>query len=95
MADTLNKYEKETILRTSEGDDTYDIYTYNTSLKRRLAEFAEKYPNLIKLDLVDGDAVSYTVDKSRISIRLNPPMSEERKAEMRERAKTFGFKSKA
>ena len=38
----LSKYEKETIILTSEGDDTVQIYTFNTALKRRLAEYAEK-----------------------------------------------------
>lgn len=37
----LSKYEKETIILTSEGDDTVKIYTFNTSLKRRLAEYAK------------------------------------------------------
>ena len=40
----LSKYEKETIILTSEGDDTVQIYTFNASLKRRLVEYAEKYP---------------------------------------------------
>ena len=35
----LSKYEKETIVLTSEGDDTVQIYTFNASLKRRLAEY--------------------------------------------------------
>ena len=30
----LSKYEKETIILTSEGDDTVRIYTFNASLKR-------------------------------------------------------------
>ena len=34
----LSKYEKETIILTSEGDDTVRIYTFNASLKLRLAE---------------------------------------------------------
>ena len=36
----LTKYEKETIILTSEGDDTYNVYTFNAGLKRRLADFA-------------------------------------------------------
>ena len=38
----LTKYEKETIILTSEGDDTYSVYTFNSALKRRLADFAKK-----------------------------------------------------
>lgn len=36
----LTKYEKETIILTSEGDDTYNVYTFNAGLKRRLGDFA-------------------------------------------------------
>ncbi len=28
----LTKYEKETIILTSEGDDTYSVYTFNAGL---------------------------------------------------------------
>ena len=44
----LTKYEKETIILTSEGDDTYSVYTFNTALKKRLSDFARKYPEDIK-----------------------------------------------
>ena len=40
----LSKYEKETIILTSEGDETINIYTFNAVLKRRLEEYAKKYP---------------------------------------------------
>lgn len=42
----LTKYEKETIILTSEGDNTYNVYTFNPALKRRLADFARKYPDI-------------------------------------------------
>lgn len=32
----LTKYEKETILLSSEGDDTYSIYSFNPGLKRKV-----------------------------------------------------------
>ncbi len=46
----LSKYEKETIILTSQGDSTIRIYTFIASLKRRLAEYAEKYPQLARMD---------------------------------------------
>ena len=45
----LNKYERETILLTSEGDDTWDICTFNTNLKNRLRKFAAQHPDLCQL----------------------------------------------
>ena len=75
----LSKYEKETIINWNEGETIASIYTFNASLKRRLEDFSRKYPLL------------YVMDKSRLSIRLVPPYSEERLAAAREYAKEHGF----
>ena len=85
----LTKYEKETIILTSEGDDTYSVYTFNSALKRRMAEFAKKYPDLCRLESEDKKVgyQSYVIDKARLSIRITAPYSEERKSAARERAK--------
>lgn len=39
----LTKYEKETIILTSEGDTTTSVYTYNADLKRRLEKFSKQH----------------------------------------------------
>lgn len=90
----LSKYEKETIVNFNEGENEASIYTFNASLKRRLAEFSRKYPELCRLErsTVEG-SVTYVMDKSRLSINLIPPYSEERKAAARERVKQHGFQS--
>ena len=88
----LTKYEKETILLTSEGDSTMSIYTFNAGLKRRLADFAQKYPTLAHLDEATPEgSVTYTVDKARVSVRLIPPYSEARIRKASENAKRNGF----
>lgn len=88
----LSKYEKETIILTSEGDDPIKIYTFNVSLKRRLAEYAEKYPQLARLDRWTAEGgVTYVLEKSRVSIRLLPPYSDERRVKAGECGRTFGF----
>jgi len=85
----LNKYERERILLTSEGDDTWDIYTFNTDLKNRLRKFAAQHPDLCKLKEENKGlgSVSYTIQKSRISIRLIAPYSEARRKAASEYAK--------
>lgn len=85
----LTKYEKETIILTSEGDDTYSVYTFNAGLKRRLADFAKKYPAVCRLESEDKKigCQSYVVDKARLSIRLTAPYSEARREAARERAR--------
>lgn len=94
----LTKYEKETIILTSEGDDTYSVYTFNSALKRRLADFSKKYPDLCRLESEDKKVgyQSYLIDKARLSIRITAPYSEERRkaAQLRGQAKGFSSKSK-
>ncbi len=92
----LSKYEKETILLTSEGDDFYDVQVYDSKLRRRLTEFAAKYPDLCKITRQDSDGCLFcTVDKSRVSVRLIPPYSDERKNTARENAKKLSDRKQA
>lgn len=88
----IPKEERETILLFNEADDIATIYTFNTGLKKRLAVFAEKYPDLCKLTVDDADYgnVTYEIQKSRVSLRLVAPYSEERKKAASEYAKNFG-----
>ena len=46
----LSKYEKETIINWNEAENLASIYTFNASLKRRLADFSRKYPLLCRLE---------------------------------------------
>ena len=88
----LSKYEKETVINWNEAENTASIYTFNADLKRRLAEFSRKYPRLCRLERSTTEgSVTYMIDKSRLSIRLVPPYSEERRAAVREYAKQHGF----
>ena len=90
----LSKYEKETIVNFNEAEKEASIYTHNADLKRRLAEFAGKYPALCRLESENGlGGVTYVLDKSRLSIRLVPPYSEERLAAARAYAKQHGFQT--
>lgn len=76
----LSKYEKETIVNFNEGETEAVIYTHNADLKRRLAEFSVKYPALCWLKCQNEvGGMTYVMDKTRISIRLVPPYSEERR----------------
>mgnify|MGYP007123076211 CR=1 FL=1 len=88
----LSKYEKETIVNFNEGEEETGIYTFNADLKHRLEEFSRKYPALCRLECsTEEGSVTYVLDKSRLSIRLVPPYSEERRAAAREYAKKHGF----
>lgn len=88
----LTKYEKETIINFNEGENEASIYTFNASLKRRLAEFSHKYPALCRLERSTTEgSVTYVMDKTRLSIRFLTPYSEGRKATASAYAKEHGF----
>lgn len=80
----ITKYEKETIILFNKAENTANIYTYNTALKNRLLKFSRENPNCAKLiTTYPCGAVSYKVDKKRLSIRFTSPYSEERRAKAR------------
>ena len=90
------KEERETILLFNEADDAATIYTFNSSLKRRLAAFAENYPDLCKLTVDDAvyGSMTYEIKKSRVSIRLVAPYSEERRKAASDYARRQGVNRK-
>ncbi len=75
------KNEKTTEIYFAETPAPVVIRAHNTSLKKRLLAFAEKFPNLCRL--TDDDELGYLsfeIDKDRFSIRITAPYTEERKA---------------
>ena len=91
----LIKAERETILLTNEASNTWEIYTYNTDLMKRLKQFATVHPDLCKLQSENKELgyVTYVIQKSRVSIRLLAPYDESRKNKASEYAKKHGFGS--
>lgn len=88
----LTKYEKETIVLYNQTGDPTSIYTFDASLKRRLEKFAKQYPECCHLESASGlGAVTYAIDEARLSIRLVPPYSEERRQAASEYAKQNGY----
>ena len=80
----LTKYEKETIILFNEAEPTANIYTYNKALQNRLAKFSRQNPKCARLVTAHPcGAVTYEVDKKRLSIRFTSPYSEERRAKVR------------
>ena len=64
-------------------------------LKKRLAAFSKKYPDLCQMEKPEHlGGVSYLIDKSRLSIRLQPPYSEERRQKASQYARRNGFSGK-
>ncbi len=90
---SLTKYERETIILWNQTNDPVSIQTYDAGLKNRLSSFAKKHPDLCVLERQDEfGGVFYQLEKSRLSIRLIAPYSEERRKKASEQAKKTGFK---
>ena len=95
MKTGLTKKQKVTELYFNAKDPFAEVYTHDTKLKRRLMEYAEKYPQLCQLTEDDEQGgLRFEIAKERISIRLTAPYSEERKSNARRWAKENGLRGK-
>ena len=91
MRTGLTKKQKVTEVFYNAKDPTAEVYTHDTKLKKRLLEYAAKFPELCKQTDDDGQGgLRFEIDKSRISIRLTAPYSEERRKIASEVAKRNG-----
>ena len=65
-----------------------EVCTYNTALKKRLTEFAGKYPSECRLIDDDGNGcLSFEVSKGRFGFKLTAPYDESRRKAASELAK--------
>ena len=88
MRTGLTKREKTTAIYFDEHGGMIEVQTHNTDLKKRLIEFAAKYPQCCRQ--IDDDkqgGLTFEIEKGRLSFRLTAPYSEERKRAASEFAK--------
>ena len=92
MKTGLTKKQKVTEVYYNEKDPIAEVHTHDTNLKKRMRKFAEKYPELCQLTEDDGQGgLRFEIDKSRISIRLTAPYTEDRRKAASELAKRRGI----
>ena len=95
MKTGLTEKQKTTEVYFNAKDPLAEVYTDDTKLKRRLTEYAAKYPQLCQLTEDDEQGgLRFEISKERISIRLTAPYSEERKSNARRWAKENGLRGK-
>ena len=93
MKTGLTKKQKVTELYFNAKDPVAEVYTHDTKLKRRLLEYAAKFPELCQLTEDDEQGgLRFDIAKERISIRLTAPYSDERKSNARKWAKVNGLR---
>lgn len=79
MRTGLSKKQKTARVFFDEASPIIEVSTYNTPLKKRLSEYATKYP--AECRLVDDDengCLTFEIKKGRVSFKLNAPYSAER-----------------
>ena len=92
MKTGLTKKQKVTEVFYNAKDPTAEIHTHDAKLKKRLLEYAAKFPELCQQTDDDGNGgLWFEIDKSRISIRLTAPYSEDRRKAASEFAKHNGI----
>lgn len=85
----LAKIERETIILFNEEENFAEVYTFNTSLKRKLRKSEKEYPQECLFEWEnEWGAQKYRIPKSMVSIRLS--CSETRKKKVREKALAAG-----
>ena len=85
MRTGLKKWQKTTEIYFSEAKDPITISTFNTSLKKRLTEFAKEYPELCKLASDDEfGCLTFEINKDNFTFRVMKPTSDEKRNKARE-----------
>ena len=92
MKTGLTKKQKVTEVYYNAKDPLAEVYTHDMNLKKRMRKFAAKVPELGQQTDDDGQGgLRFEIDKSRISIRLTAPYSEDRRKAASELAKKRGI----
>lgn len=92
MKTGLTKKQKITEVYYNAKDPIAEVFTHDTKLKKRLLEYAAKFPELCQqTDDDERGGLRFEIDKSRISIRLTAPYSEDRRKAASEQAKHRGI----
>lgn len=81
MKTGLTKRQKTTCIYFDESSKTVEIQTHNTALKKRLAQYAAKHPDLCRqTDDDEQGGLTFEIDRRRFAVRLTAPYSDERRA---------------
>ena len=87
----LTNMEKETIIIYNEADPSAEVFTYNSTLQRRLAALEQQRPQEVTRtarDDTDGQtSVTYTLPKTWVKINPPPVLSEKQREARRAAAK--------
>lgn len=84
----MSKYsreEQETTILFNEADSTADVYSYNETLRKRLAQLAIDYPGECRFQFENERGTAYSIPKKWIKIRPPRTMTDEQRTAIGER----------
>ena len=92
----LTKRQKTTAIYFDEYSDLIEVQTHNTELKKRLTQFAAKYPEHCRqTDDDEQGGLTFEIEKGRLSFRLTAPYSADRRKAASDYARENGMKGSA
>lgn len=84
----MKKKDKVTEIYFNEADSIMYGRTYNTKLKKQLRQLAADYPEQCNISVdADTDMIEFEINKNRLTFRINPELSAERKKRLSAEAK--------
>ena len=88
MRTGMKKKDKVTEIYFNEADSIMYGRTYNTKLKKQLRQLTVDYPDQCKISIdADTDMIEFEINKNRLTFRINPELSAERKRRLSAEAK--------
>ena len=88
MRTGMKKKDKVTEIYFNEADSIMYGRTYNTKLKKQLRQLAADYPEQCNISVdADTDMIEFEINKNRLTFRINPELSAERKKQLSAEAK--------
>ena len=94
MKTGLTKQQKTTAIYFDEYSDLIEVQTHNAELKKRLTQFAAKYPKHCRqTDDDEQGGLTFEIEKGRLSFRLTAPYSADRRKAASDYAKENGIQN--
>ena len=88
MRNEMKKNDRVTEIYFNEQDNIMYGKTYNTKFKKQLRQLAADYPEQCKISVdTDTDMIEFEINKNRLTFRINPELSTERKKQLSAEAK--------
>ena len=88
MRNEMKKKDRLTEIYFNEQDNIMYGRTYNTKFKNQLRQLTNDYPDQCRImEEPECGMIEFEINKDRLTFRINPEISEERRKELSDQAK--------